>query len=301
MEVNGKFYFIGGRPVSGNLRDVDIWDPTIAEWVENPTNAKFPNHHHFQPVVVGNEIWIANGMTRGFPDEIPLEKIWIYDTITDIYYESDIEISRPRGAGGAVVYQGKLYLISGITNGHLSDTVPWFDSYDINGGLWTQLPDVPHPRDHTNAAVLDGRLYLVGGRESNMAIDNDVFDDVIPEVDVWDFSRNEWLNDQSGPAPAPNFNPARAAAAVVVWRGTLIAFGGEGPDVAHPDVDQYKPSCNCWTELQDMQTGPRHGFGAIVYNDYIFAAGGSPIRGGGNMNDIIVFPETSTTGGSCAT
>ena len=308
VEANGKFYMIGGRTIDGNARDVDIWDPETAAWVENPTNAFFPNHHHFQPVVFGNQIWLANAMFGNYPNEKPLPFIWIYDTETDVYYESDIAIPRARGAGGAVVYKDTLYLMSGILNGHRSGNVDWFDSFDLAGyaglptprsqssvaSLWKELPSVPNPRDHANAAVIDDKVYLAGGRLSNLDLDGDAFDDTIAFIDVFDFITDTWST------LSQTLEPPRAAAAVVAWRSKLLIIGGEGATVAHADVDEYDPATDTWTKLQPMQTGPRHGFGVVNYNDYIFIAGGSFVQGGSNMNDIVVFPQVSSSNGACA-
>jgi len=314
--ARGKLYLIGGRTLHANARNVDIWDPVEGMWVANPTLADTPDHHHFQPVVVDENIWVATAMTGGYPRETPLAYIWIYDTLADSYYESDIKIPTPRGGAGAVYYKDKIYIVSGIEDGHYNRTIKDFSSFDVAGykalpwnltdreaaiaDLWVKLPDVPHERDHTQAIVLNGRLYLMGGRISNLGEDNDVFDDLVNQVDVYDFSMGRWLT----PAEAPPDVPVGGAApAVVVWRNTILFMGGEAPDGAHDVTFQYSDVTHSWTQLADMSTG-RHGFGAANYNDYVFIGGGSRVLGGGNTADVLVFPQhsstTSPTGGDCA-
>mmetsp|Transcript_10980 Transcript_10980/g.32944 ORF Transcript_10980/g.32944 Transcript_10980/m.32944 type:complete len:685 (-) Transcript_10980:2402-4456(-) len=319
--ANGKMYLLGGRNIgagNGDPRQVDIWDPVKGLWVPNPTNAQTDQQHHFQAVIVGDDIWLATAMTGGFPNEPPLPNVMIYDTNTDEYFESEISIPIPRGAAGSVYYQGKVYVASGIFDGHWDDTTDSFMSFDVDGyfaltdppgaarvaaiaALWdTTLPPVPNKRDHTQAVVLFDKLYLMGGRISNFGVDGNVFNDTITAVDVYDFGLERWLTPAEAPPDVPK---GGAAPGVVVWRGTIIYIGGEAPEGAHDNVYQYDPATNLWTELATMPYG-RHGFGVVNYNDYLFIGGGSRTRGGGNTADLLVWPQLSTTpsptGGDCS-
>ena len=44
---------------------------------------------------------------------------------------------------------------------------PWFDVYDPATETWTQLPNMPRARDHFHAAVVDGKFYAIGGRQTS--------------------------------------------------------------------------------------------------------------------------------------
>ena len=99
--------------------------------------------------------------------------------------------SRRRGGAGTAVYDGKIYLACGIMDGHTSGTVAWFDEFDPATGEWTELPDALRARNHFSAVVSDGQLYLVGGRNTSYHEPDNftaIFDEVVPEVDVYDFS-----------------------------------------------------------------------------------------------------------------
>ena len=320
--IHDRIYLIGGR----GWLNVAIWDPKVAQWTYG--KVKTPNHHHFQPVAYGNNIYIATGMTGGFPHEVPLKKIWIYyahptNPNKDTYKESDILIPRPRGGGACVVHQDKIWLVSGILDGHFKDTTANFDSFDFNcyknipnnlnsnqrktriAKCWAKHPDVPHKRDHTSATILWNKMYLIGGRISDYGVDGNVFDDVIPQVDVWDFNKKKWLSKSQAP---PAISPGRAAPCVFTWQNRrIIAAGGETGNnpKAENVVQEYNPKTNKWRYLKGLDTagkdGPRHGFGCVPYHDYVFAIAGSPNRGAGNMNDVLVWPFPSKTGTStCA-
>ena len=61
------------------------------------------------------------------------------------------------------MYGGKIYYAGGLHDGK---AVAWFDVYDPSTETWTQLPDMPRRRDHFQAAVVDGKFYAIGGRDT---------------------------------------------------------------------------------------------------------------------------------------
>ena len=50
-----------------------------------------------------------------------------------------------------------------VQDGHTDGHVAWFDAFDPATGEWTRLPDAPRPRDHFQAAIVDGRLLARTG------------------------------------------------------------------------------------------------------------------------------------------
>ena len=106
-------------------------------------------------------------MTGTYPDVVPLQHIYIYDPHQDQWIKGDpIPEQRRRGSAGAVVYRGKFYLVCGIINGHAGSHTRWLDVYDPISGEWKRLADAPHNRDHFHAAVIDGKIYVAGGRNT---------------------------------------------------------------------------------------------------------------------------------------
>lgn len=135
-----KLCLVGGR---GTNR-VSILDTKALVWSPGKTGPF--EMHHFQALLGPDGcVWIAGAWTGGFPDEDTVNNIWAYCR-SDDEWEERVEIPRPRGAGGSVFYDGKLYLVSGNVGGHNSNAkvVPWFDCYDPATGEWTELPDVPN-------------------------------------------------------------------------------------------------------------------------------------------------------------
>ena len=281
IEYKDKFYLIGGRGVN----PVNIFDPATNTW---ETKGKTPMEiHHFQAVVYGDAIYVVGGMTKGYPRELPLENIWIYYPETDTWKKGDeIPEARRRGCAGTVVYNHKIYWAGGIKYGHTSGTTNYFDSYDLKTGKWETLTDAPHIRDHFHAIVADDKLYCIGGRNTSVHYPDHFaafFDAVIPEINYYDFNEEQWYTLRE-PLPVPT-----AAGGIVKIDNYLVYMGGEGPrNTAYVETQCFDLNTREWTQLANMHTG-RHGTAAILYNNKIYKAAGSPNRGGGNLPTIEVF------------
>ena len=280
VKCEGKFYLIGGR----ESRKIDRFDPQTNIWTK--MKATSPLIHHFQPVLWDNKIYMVGAMTGGYPKEPPMTHIQIYDPIADKWIEgSEIPSTRRRGSAGTVLYNGKIYMACGITLGHTSGTNNWFDEYDPATDTWKVLPDAPHKRDHFHAVVLNGKLYCIGGRNTSyheLGNFGAFFGAVTREIDCYDFKAGTWTTLDS------KLPTGSAAGGVAVLNGKIIYFGGETSSTALNKCWAFDPQAQTWNQLADLNLG-RHGSQAIVYDNKIYIAGGSPKRGGGKTDTIEMF------------
>ncbi|MEZ5042600.1 MAG: kelch repeat-containing protein [Saprospiraceae bacterium] len=272
VEVDGKFYALGGR----NTRKVDIFDPKTDSWSQG---ADAPQEiHHFQAISYKGEIWIIGAFTGPYPKEEPIEFIHVYNPKTNRWRIGGKQPEgRERGAAGIAIYQDKFYLLCGNTEGHFTGHNKWFDEFDPATGQWKTLADAPHTRDHFQVAIIDGKLYAAGGRNTS-AKTNHVMDLTVPEVDVYDFAKGSW---STLPSTA-NFPTLRAGTTAIVHGDQLIVMGGESgsQEPAHSEVEAYDVSDGKWHSLAPMLQG-RHGTQAILYQGKMYIAGGASSRGGG--------------------
>ncbi len=269
VEFGGEFYLLGGR----RIQPVCIYDPERNEW----RNASRPpvEFHHFQPVVFGGKIHIVCAMTGPFPNEKPLEKVLIYDPAADAWsWGSSIPEARRRGSAGVVVADGRFYLVGGIINGHIGGYVDWTDRYDPATGSWEQLADAPHKRDHFQCAYLDGKIYAAGGRRTSQET-KQVFDLVVPEVDVYDIAAGKW-SVLAEPLPTP-----RAGNSTLAVGDDIVVAGGESmaQQNAHAEVEAWDTKAECWHDYPALNTG-RHGTGLVLYRNFIYTCSGCGNRGG---------------------
>ncbi len=274
----GKLYLIGGR----RINPVDVFDPASNRWTaKSPTPLEL---HHFQAVVLGDRIYLMGAMTGPYPREKPLERVVAYRPQTDKFEMLHaIPADRRRGGAGAVIYNDKIYLVGGITNGHIDGSRPWIDEYDPRTGAWKILPDAPHARDHFQAVVIGDRLYAAAGRTTSQAT-NQVFDLTVEAIDIFDFKTGNWLPTEECPElPTP-----RAGNMAIAVDGKLVLGGGESilQRAAHDEIEVYDPVTQAWTKWPALNRG-RHGTGFVQIGNHIYTASGCGNRGGSPELDSI--------------
>ena len=273
VAVGHNFYLLGGRGVIPTL----MFNSLRNTWTEKA--APPIELHHFQAIALDSLIYVIGAFTGEYPHERPVPNIYVYNTISNKWsVGAPMPENRRRGAAGAAVYNGKIYIVSGMIDGHWAGGVTWFDEYDPILNSWRTLPDAPRARDHFHAAVIGNKLYLAGGRRSSAATD-EVFNLTIPEVDVYDFLGAKW---ETLPR-ARNIPTARAGTATAVLGDELIIIGGENTDPkASNKVEALNVQNNTWRSLNGLQQG-RHGTQAVVVNNTIFITSGAGDQGGSNL------------------
>ncbi len=283
--VDGKLYLLGGR----GERPVEVFDPESNSW---ETKAIPPlSMHHFQAVTYEGKIYVIGAFNGNYPYEDPISNVYIYDPRADSWTEGPvIPEDRRRGAAGAVLYNGKIYVGGGIQNGHASGQVRWLDSFDPETSEWKKLADAPRNRDHFQLVVINDKLYAAGGRRSSQAT-GQTFELTIPEVDVYDIANNEWQ-----PLPPSGDLPTERAGTSSLSLGEyLVVLGGESSSQtdAHAEVEALNTSSGKWHSLPSLSQG-RHGTQAVKIDGKIHIAAGSKVRGAKEINshEVYLIPDS---------
>lgn len=263
VQVNGRMYLAGGR---SNVQQA--YDPATNRWsTVAPLPAPQPLDH-IQVAAVNGKVYYIGGVTA-WPGP-SVGSVYIYDTTTNTFSAgAPMPAGRDRGAGGTAVVDGKIYVAGGI---HASTTVGWFDVYDPATDTWTSLPDLPHRRDHFQGAVLNGKLWAIGGRISSSSTR-------VGYNEAYDFTTGRWL---TGFAPLPTL---RAGFAVAVFGTEIALIGGEGGGFTFSTNEAYNTASNTWRTLTPMPTA-RHGIMAAMWNGAAYIAGGGLRQGGGAPTDV---------------
>jgi hypothetical protein len=273
-QAGEAFYVMGGRE-SDAVRVYDPFDGSDGSWSSGATSPI--QLHHFQAVELDGLIYAIGAMTGPYPEEPPVENVYIYDPLADRWIIGPaMPVDRLRGSSGTVVHDGLIYWISGNTLGHVGPVTDLVDVYDPATGSFTALATIPNPRDHFFATLYQDSIYVIGGRRS--VPEQGAFEPTIPEIDVYDIAAGTW---QTLP-PDTHLNPPRAAAATDRVGNEIIIAGGESgaeDPMAHVEAQAFNPATRQWRDLADMLT-PRHAAQAIVSNDGFYVAAGSPFRGG---------------------
>ncbi|TWT46303.1 N-acetylneuraminate epimerase precursor [Phycisphaerae bacterium RAS1] len=263
--VNNKLYVFGDFNYSGNNNRVDEFDPATGVWTQK---ANMPTGRGFAAcAVVDGKIYVAGGNNC-------FSNCWkrtfeCYDPATDQWTQLPPlptplpESSWGRGELSAVAVNGLIYVMGGVN----SYTVPTFsDNYIYNPqtALWTTGAPLPTPRSQHGAAVLDGKIYLVGGTH-RFAHNGPRFFNAV--TDVYDPQTDSWST-----AAALNF--PRYYVAVAANYGRIYAIGGSLADSTILSlVEEYDPRDDYWrvvTHLPAQRSYPS----AVALAGELYVIGG---------------------------
>ncbi len=134
----------------------------------------------------------------------------------------------------------------------------WVEDISAQAG-WIFKTPMPTARAGICAAVLDGKVYVMGGRSSSGQV-LDLVERYDPQNDRWESS--------------PRLRDGRENAAAVVYDGTIFVLGGrdhEGEVIKK--VEFFNHNRNEWEGFDDMLE-KREGLGAVVVNGLLYAVGG---------------------------
>jgi N-acetylneuraminic acid mutarotase len=129
---------------------------------------------------------------------------------------------------------------------------------EIEAGTWTQKADMPTGRNIAGSAVVDGKIYVIGGAPALFGF-TAVVEEYNPATDTW-----------ATRADMPTARQGLIAAAV---DGIIYAIGGWYPGGDLSTVEAYDPATDTWTTKADMPTA-RSGSGSAVVDGRIYVIGG---------------------------
>ena len=263
--LNDKIYVIGGADYrnGGAVSTVEIYDPAKDEWTEG---TPLPYALDHAPSVAYNgKIYVVGGFLK---DKITTDKMLIYDPAKDEWTEGT-PLPEPRCCHVAEVVNGTIYAISGLNFDHNPQGSNF--AYNIENNTWvTKKPMQDHngPKHHAASAVVDGYIYVLGGRLFGNGVPNEINDGLTNLDDNmrYDPENDEWTS--MDPMPI-----RRSGFAADSLNEKIYVFGGQMADGSNLNVESYNPVTNKWSIEPNMQAD-RSGLAVAAYKDRIFAFGG---------------------------
>jgi N-acetylneuraminic acid mutarotase len=280
---NGKLYVIGGWG-DGKARGVTYeYDPATDRWTKKQPMPR-PAHHAALAAVNG-KIYAFGGFVAPANTPIPLGAAW--EPIADAYefnpatdsWKAVAPLPGTRGAAIAAEVGGKIYVIGGATTME-GDKAPFFTAfgpakvlgtnevYDPATNKWETRNPMSVPRNHAFGGVVNGKIYVIGGRTGQGFILSATNTDVVEEYDP---ASNAWS------MPKERMPTARSGGASGTDGRLIYVAGGEVTTTelvgAYRAVEAYSPATNSWITLPSMPM-PRHGVaGAVVGNRFHLVSG----------------------------
>ena len=125
---------------------------------------------------------------------------------------------------------------------------------------WVSRADMLTPRYGSGAALVNGRIYVIGG------VDTD--NNALATVEVYNPAKDRWSS-------RTNMLTPRGFFATVVVNGRIYVIGGYiGMWNVIPTVEEYIPAEDRWNKLADMPT-PLGDCGGAAVGGKIYAIGGA--------------------------
>ncbi len=264
--VDSKLYLFGGFTDDlGASNQLDVYDPANNSWTrkqEMPARLT-----HLNAAKDGGTIWLAGGFKGKHPGPVTNE-VWKYDIALDSW-KAGPPLPEARAGGGLELLDRRLHYFGGFkadrdTNG--SDH--WSLALD-GGSSWQRESDLPEPRGHVTAAVLDGRIYALGGTHGHdkTQIDLDACHRFAP-------AGKRWTKIASLPDGRSHFESS-----TMIHRGRILIIGGrcnhsKPPRGVMDDMLEYNPTADAWRVVARIPQHLLAPSAAIIGSQIVVVAGG---------------------------
>ena len=288
-EAGGKMYVIGGFGSAGTPAPAMVYeyDPTADRWTRK-TPMPVPVHHQAQTEYNG-KIYVFGGCTRplsgpGMNGWQPVDNAWEYDPATD-NWRALAPMPGARCSAVAEEVGGRIYVIGGATIMENSGEIAMFGNrparvlgtnqmYDPAANTWTNRSPMPTTRNHAFSGVVNGRIYVIGGRLGAAHITHSSNTDVVEEYDP---ARDTWGGVKAR-MPTP-----RSGGGWATSNGRIYVAGGEYQSdrwyASYRALEAYEPATNRWIVLPSMPN-TRHGVAGAFIGNRLHLVSGKPEGGG---------------------
>ncbi len=137
--------------------------------------------------------------------------------------------------------------------------------------VWTRKADMPTPRWTHTSAVVNGKIYVIGGALSQPNDWQNELTDILSTVEEYNPATGTWTRKAAMPTAR---GWLASSCPVVDGRIYVIGGSGDGIDWYSPTVEEYDPATDTWTRKADMPTG-RYNLATCALHGKIYAFGGS--------------------------
>lgn len=288
--INGKIYAIGGMNNNSYLNTNEEYNPVTNKWI---TRTPMPTARSgFAIVTYQNRIYVIGGtIGESTSDKSGFTGVTeVYTPATDTWITKSA-MPTPRTDLSASVVNGKIYLIGGE---RYVEHDPYYEEsnlnevYDPGADSWTNKTAIPTATFGYASAVVDNKIYVIGGGNQfwekwgfTFVGSNQIYD---PENDSWTVGATF--------EPAASYMAAGATSGIDAFKRIYIVGGFVLDDYSNV-TNVYDTKKNIWTASAPMPT-PRMYFDVAVVNDVLYAIGGFYEGNWLKTNEQYIPPEYGT-------
>src|SRR5438034_5336522 len=273
------YVFCGLAPGWKPIGMVYEYDPAADKWTKKKPMPLLSHHVAFAEY--RGKIYAFGGFVlpaSGPPAWAPIDNAWEYDPAADSW-KALAPMPTRRGSPVAAAVGDRIYVIGGATTPpgsketavhparpHVS--VGTVEEYDPASNTWRPRSSMPTPRNHAAVGVVNGKIYVIGGRVGaafiSLASDVSLVEVYDPVTDTWG-------------TPGARMPTTRSALAYGVYNNRIYIAGGEFQDPVQQTTfrsfEEYDPATNSWTILPPMVLA-RHGVASAVIGNRFYAVAG---------------------------
>ena len=303
LYVGGGYSFSGG----GQITQFGRYDPVANSWTYLAPMPDLTNglaSAVWAPNV--NKLFVFGGDDATSGTVVNTTRI--YDPGTDTW-STGTAMPDVRAFMASGYYNGKIYLVGGYSTGNVNPAFGQVWEYDPTTDTFnTSRTDMPALLGGAGYGVINGHLYVAGGRDENNIVVSTLYD--------YDIATDTWASKANMPS-ADNV-PASGVAA-----GQLVVYGGGNPFSAaakgqkatdKPTLTKslrsfdapettaqtmiYDPGTDTWTSGPSLLTGVAFPSGTNIDDSYLVAVGGYD---GSSTTTAVQVSTISGGGGGCPT
>ena len=275
MDSNGTYGYEGGGysfNTGDNITNFGRFDPVANTWTPLAAVPDFDNGMAsavYAPNV--NKLFVFGGSEFALGTVSNATRI--YDIATN-KWSSGAPMPDVRAFMGSGYFNGKIYLVGGYTTGNVDPAFAQVWEYDTVANTWnTSRKSMPVALGGPGSGVINGHLYIAGGRDINVTNYNTLYD--------YDIAADTWT--QRANLPSGTNVPSSAVIGGQLW----IVGGGNpflgssalpnGKSVFGPDtfnnLQIYDPASNSWTKGPSMNEFRSFAAGCAVGNTAVAVGG----------------------------
>lgn len=146
--------------------------------------------------------------------------------------------------------------------------------YDPATDTWTSRSPMPTTRNHASSGMVDGKIYVIGGRQADGRITTSSNTDIVEEYDP--------VADHWGPVKE-RMPLARSGSGYATRNGKIYIGGGEWITreflAAFRELEAYDPATNTWEVLPPLP-GAVHGNAMACIGNQLHTVSGKMRAGG---------------------
>ena len=283
VPANGKLYVFGGFGGGKAPGIAYEYNPATDRWTKK-ASVPWPAHHAALAAANG-KIYVMGGFVPPSATAIPvggawepIDNAWEYDPAADSWKPLP-PLPGKRGSAIAAEVGGKIYVIGGATTVEGSKD-PFFtffgparvlgtnDVYDPATNKWESRAPMSVPRNHAFSGVVNGKIYVIGGRTGHAfilsATNTDVVEEYNPASNTWSMPKERMPTARSGGASGTDGRRIYVAGGEVTTKELVAAYRA---------IEAYDPATNSWSTLPSMPM-PRHGVaGGVIGNRFHLVSG----------------------------